>query len=599
MRQYVGEAATRLMSSLKTTVDPDAVMNPTALVESEKKVSLAPRISGAFSYVTRSASLDRYSNQQFDLVIIGGGITGAGIARDAAIRGMKVALLDKRDFAGGTSSKSSGMVHGGLRYLRQLDIKMVKESLREREALLHLAPHLVQPRPHLIPSYKGQLEKLELQIGMIGYDLLAASKSLPRYQKLSDKEVGEREPLLKKSGLRGGFVYYDCLVNDARLTLATLKSAAEHGAAIANYVSCVGLEMEGGAVKGLHFEDVLGGGRGTIHAKVVVNATGSWTDTIRAFAGETKKMLRPTKGVHLVVRREALKVNHIIVMFTPDNRIIFVVPFGRSTYIGTTDTDYSGPLDAVRAEAEDVSYLLNTVNEAFEDLRLTECDVVSTWAGLRPLLKEEGRPSSISRDYEIAVGDNGLVSIAGGKLTTHRAMAEALLDEVLDRFGEQFEHPFSECQTADLPLYGGDIADFEKYAAGELKGLGDRWGLSPDVIARLVRHYGTDYLKILSLGLTNREFLDPLSPDTIVLKGEVIYAVEDEMTMSLEDFLERRTDMMHFDPHWGTSIAEEVADLMGKRLQWDEAERERQLTAYRTAVETMIAFRPANGSAGS
>jgi glycerol-3-phosphate dehydrogenase len=239
------------------------------------------------------------------------------------------------------------MIHGGLRYLKHLDIKLVKESLHEREVLLHLAPHLVQPVPYLIPSYKGRLEKIELQIGMIGYDILAGAKSLAPYQKLSADETMRLEPDLKRTGLRAGFVYYDCLVNDARLTLATLKSAAEHGAAIANYAKCVGFATKDGAISGIHFQNVLGDGRGTIHAKVVVNATGPWTDSIRAFAGENGKMLRPTKGIHVVVRREKLNVHHIAVLFTHDERMIFVVPFGAFTYIGTTDTDYTGTLEDV------------------------------------------------------------------------------------------------------------------------------------------------------------------------------------------------------------------------------------------------------------
>jgi alkyldihydroxyacetonephosphate synthase len=590
LRRYLGEVGTKIVSSVKTAVDPGATMNPGVLIETEKR-TVVPTVSGAFSNETRSANFDRFSKKEFDLAIIGGGITGAGIARDAALRGMKVAVVEKGDFASGTSSKSSGMIHGGLRYLRQLDIKMVKESLHEREVLLHLAPHLVQPRAYLIPSYKSPFEKFELQVGMIGYDLLGGSKSIPSYEKLSEQEIIHREPLLKRSGLRGGFIYYDCLVNDARLTLATLKSAAEHGAVIANYVRCVGLEMTGGAVRGIHFEDALGERRGTIHARVVINATGSWVDTIRELADEKEEMLRPTKGVHVVVPRETMNVQHILVHFTSDERIIFVVPSRAYTYIGTTDTDYTGPLDEVHADAEDIAYLLKSANETFEDLHLTERDVVSTWAGLRPLLKEEGRPSSISRGHRAVLNDIGLVSIAGGKLTTYRSMAESLLDELLDRFGDRLEGPFSECRTAELPLYGGDIADFEKYAAGAIKGVGDRWGVSPDVIARLVHHYGTDYLKILALGLTDPEFLWPLSPGGNVLKGEVIYAIEDEMTMTLEDFMERRTNLMHFDPHRGMNIAEEVADLMGNRLRWNEAERQRQLSAYRDAVEKMMGFR--------
>jgi glycerol-3-phosphate dehydrogenase len=569
-------------------------MNPGKLITREKTILAPHRAKGSFSYNTRSTNLDKFTKEQFDIAIIGGGITGAGIARDAAMRGMKVALLDKGDFASGTSSKSSKMIHGGLRYLKQLEIRLVKESLREREVLLNLAPHLVHPMPYFIPSYKGRLEKIELQIGMIGYDLLASSKSLEPHQKFSTEEVIRQEPMLKRSDLRGGFIYYDCLVNDARLTLATLKSASEHGATIANYVKCVGLETKNGWITGIHFQDILSSNQGTIPARVVINATGPWTDSIRLLAGEKEKMLRPTKGIHLVVSREKLKVHRIIMLSTYDERIIFVVPFGKFTYIGTTDTDYTGSLDEVHIHADDVSYLLHNVNAGFENLYLTADDVVSAWAGLRPLINHEGKPSSISRDYEIVVNDLGLVTITGGKLTTYRSMAEALLNEILHRFGDRFDCPFTECQTTKVPLYGGDIANFDTYLTGEIKGVADRWGISRGVMERLLYHYGTDYLKVLALGLMNREYLQPLTANATaseVLKGEVVYAVEDEMAMTVEDFMERRTDLKYYDPHWGFDVIEEVAELMGKRLQWDSAEQEQQLAAYRNSVEKMMAFR--------
>ena len=594
MRSYLGDTGVRIMSSLKTTLDPQAIMNPKVLIEGKKSNLGEEEIKGSFSYRTRLDNINRFSNEHFDLAIIGGGITGAGIARDAAMRGMKVALIEKGDFASGTSSKSSKMIHGGLRYLKQLDIKLVKESLREREVLMHLAPHLVQPTPYLIPSYKGRREKIELQIGMMGYKVLSASKSIAPYRKLSADEVIRQEPTLNRSNLHGGFIYYDCLVDDARLTLATLKSAAEHGAAIANYVKGVGLDISNGTTNGVHFQNVLGDSSGTINANVVVNATGPWTDTVRAYDGENGRFLRPTKGIHLVVGRRKLNVHHIVIHFTHDERTIFVVPHGEFTYIGTTDTDYSGSLDEVYADSEDVSYLLDNVNQAFEDTHLTIEDVVSTWAGLRPLLDEEGRPSSISRDYRIEMNDEGLVTVAGGKLTTYRSMAETLVDEIINRFSARFENNFLECRTARLPLYGGNIGDFERFAAAELKGLGDRWGLSTKTVVRLLHAYGSDYLKILSLGLIDRNFLDPLSAEDSVLRAEAIYGVEDEMAMTLEDFMERRTSLKHFGQNQGMDVAAEVVQLMGERLNWDEAQMKRQLEAYLRGVEKMMCFKCAD-----
>jgi alkyldihydroxyacetonephosphate synthase len=589
MRPYAGELGVRLLGALKAAVDPQAVMNPETLVEEGRLEAAAGRIRGSFGPRRRSTSLRRFAEELFDLAVIGGGITGAGIACDAARRGMKVALVEKGDFAGGTSSRSSKMIHGGLRYLSQLDLKLVRESLAERQRLLALAPHLVHPTPHLIPSYKGRLEKIELKIGMLGYDLLAASRSIAPHQKLSAEEVLEREPLLKRQGLGGGFIYYDCLVNDARLTLATLKSAAEAGAVLANYVACLGLEREAGRVRGLRYRDVLGDAQGTLRAEVVVNATGPWSDAVRAMAGEKGSILRLTKGVHLVVAREKLALRHVVVFFTEDDRAIFAAPFGRFAYIGTTDTDYHGDPDQVEVKAEDVSYLLEVINEGFDGTRLEEGDVISAWAGLRPLLREEGRPSSVSRDYEILVGEADLVTIAGGKLTTYRAMAETLLDEVLERFESRFGRRFGPSRPA--PLFGGDTADFQKYAAGAAKSLGAGWGVAGESLERLLGSYGTDHLRVVSLGLVHRGFLRRLAPTSDLLTAEVVYAVEEEMAMTLEDFMERRADLKHFSSQCGLEVAERVAHLMGGQLGWSETDKRREVERYRNAVLRMTEFR--------
>ena len=569
---------------LRTELEVQPVeMHPIPRVEPDSRF---PR--GDFSFRTRSTNLQRLCREEFDVAVIGGGATGAGIARDAALRGMKVALIEKGDFAAGSSSKSSKMIHGGLRYLKQLEIGLVREALHERAVLLRIAPHLVRPIPHLLPAYGGGRKRLELRVGMLGYEALAGAQTLVPFEELSRSEVLRREPLLNPNDLGGGFVYHDCLVNDARLTLATIKSAFEQGAVVANYTECVRLEHGDGVVTGLRIRDLLTGASGSIQARVVVNASGAWADSIRSLAAEGQKLLRPTKGVHVVVSRKKLNVRQVVAHSTDDGRAIFVVPRGAFTYIGTTDTDCDESPESVGADVEDVSYLLGAVNEVFEDVRLSLKDVLSTWAGLRPLIGDAGSPSSISRDYRIEVARNGLVTVVGGKLTTYRSMAEAVVDEVLIRFFPGSEHRFGEGRTAGMPLPGGRISDFESYAEGVVRGVGDRWGLTSRMVERLLRNYGTDYLKILALGLSRRELLEPLSSDSLVLKGEVVYAMEDEMAMTLEDFMERRTDLAHFDRDRGMSVVQEVARLMGDCLGWGEAETKRQLDRYRHAVTVQV-----------
>jgi glycerol-3-phosphate dehydrogenase len=536
---------------------------------------------GDFSFRARAENLERLFREEFDLAIIGGGVTGAGIARDAAIRGMKVALVEKDDYASGSSSKSSKMVHGGLRYLKRLEIGLVREALRERAVLLRIAPHLVRPTPHLIPAY-GHARKLALRAGMLAYRALAASKHLAPFEELSREEVLRLEPLLKREGLRGGCVYYDCLVDDARLTLATLKSAFEYGAAVANYAECVGLEQASGVVTGVRVRDRVSGWVGRVRARVVANAAGVWADSMRSAAERGRKLLRPTKGIHVVVSAETLNVRHVVAHPISDGRAIFVVPRGEFTYIGTTDTDYEQAPENARAEIEDVSYLLRAVEEIFDGVHLSPEDVLSTWAGLRPLAEGRGEPSSLSRDYRFEVATNGLVTVVGGKLTTHRSMAEAVVDQIATRLQKRF----GECRTTRLPLAGGGISDFPTYADGVVRAAAGRWGLHGKGIERLVSNYGTDFLKVLALGIRRPELLDPLASDGAVLKAEAIHAVDEEMAMTLQDFLERRTDLSHFDKRQGLRAAPEAARLMGEALGWDPPEVERQLDRYRQAVES-------------
>ncbi|MFQ6617344.1 MAG: glycerol-3-phosphate dehydrogenase [Fidelibacterota bacterium] len=546
---------------------------------------------GSFSLKTRGENIKRLRNERFQIIVIGGGITGAGIARDAAMRGVKTALIEKADFGWGTSSRSSKMIHGGLRYLKQLHIRLVRESLREREILLHLAPHLIHATPFLIPIYKGGKErKFHIEIGLFGYDLLAGSKSVGHHKKLSKEEILEIEPLIRAEGLKAGFIYYDCLVNDARLTLATVKSAHQNGAVIANYMKATGFVKRNGKITGVKFRDELSGETGVIEGDVFINAAGVWVDSVRDLAGDEPGMLRPTKGVHIVFPRKKLNVNNIVIIPAKDNRIIFTVPYGDFVYVGTTDTDYNASPDEVRTEREDVDYLFEALGNEFKGCNFKVHDIISTWAGVRPLIHHEGEPSEVSRDYKITIGDNGLVSIAGGKLTTYRAMAEQLIDEVLERFWGMSVKQFGSCKTADKPLFGGDIKNYDEFVRSIIKGMNKVWGISEDAVRRLINNYGTDFLKILGYGLDNSKLLRPVHHEIPLMGAEVIYGVEEEMTLTLLDFMERRTELMHFTTDNGMSAARTAARIMGKRLKWSWRERRRQIIRYREAVGKMFIF---------
>jgi glycerol-3-phosphate dehydrogenase len=544
---------------------------------------------GSFSHRTRTINLSRMRREEFDLAVIGGGVTGAAIARDGALRGMKVALIEKGDFASGTSSKSSKMVHGGLRYLKQLDIGLVKESLSEREKLLHLAPHLVRAAPYLIPMYSGWRGRLEHQIGLFGYDLLAGGSSLPRHSDLSREKTLEEEPLLREENLSGGFIYYDCLVDDARLTLALIKSAYELGALVANYTQAIGLNTDREDYKEVRFRELLTGEEGIIRARVIVAAVGTWTSELFELHRLSGPPIRPTKGVHLVFPRDRLQVDKIVVLPTADKRMIFVVPLDQFAYVGTTDTDYSGPLDNVLVESADVSYLLETLNKCFPSLNLGPGDIVSAWAGLRPLIMEEGDPSKVSRDYYIALYDEGIAVIAGGKLTTHRTMAESIIDQVLVRYDHLFKGDFEPCSTADVPLTGGEMNDFPSYFRAQSFGLEGRWGLSATTVEHLIHSYGRNHMQILALGLYDPQLLKPLGPNCRVIRAQVIYGVEDEMALTLEDFMSRRTDLLHFNGEG--KLEKVVAKLMAKPLGWSRARRRAEIKRYRQRVKEMFYFR--------
>lgn len=539
----------------------------------------------------RSESLARLANETFDLLIIGGGVTGAAIARDAALRGLSVALIEKDDFASGTSSRSSKLVHGGLRYLKGRHVRLVRESLRERGVLLKIAPHLVEPAPFYLPVYAGGRDgRLKLRLGLTAYDLLAGFGDIGRHTVLSREKMLEAEPLLRAEGLQGGFRYFDCVVDDARLTLATVRSAVESGAIALNYVEATGIERDGERVSGVSFKDTSGGGSGTARAKVTVNATGPWTDRMRDMAGAAH-ILRPSKGVHLVVPRSRLGLTRVIVI-PRDDRILFAVPTGDSVYVGTTDTDYRDDPGTVRVDPVDAAYVLNSTNGLFPSALLTAADVFAGWAGVRPLVAKEGAPltTDVSRDFEVDSGPEGFYTIAGGKLTTSRSMAEVLLDRVIAQEGARFGWHPAPCRTGQTALLGGNVEGFDRYAQSAAASLVGSWGVPLETAQRLVRTYGTEHVSLLACARGDATLLRPLSDTCPILRAEAVYAVEQEMAVTLCDFMERRTKLMLFDPDHGLDGATEAARLMGDILDWGPRERLRQVSLYRDAVAAMTAF---------
>jgi glycerol-3-phosphate dehydrogenase len=537
----------------------------------------------------RAAALAALASEQFDLLVIGGGINGAGVARDAALRGLRVALVEQGDFASGTSSRSSKLIHGGLRYLEQGNLKLVWQAARERERLRRLAPHLVRPMRFVYPLYRGsRLRPSMLRAGLWTYDLLAGIRSVKRHRMLRPEAVHSVEPALRTDGLRGAGEYWDCWTNDARLVVETLLSAVRTGAVAASYVRLDGFVKEDGRIAGATLSDRLTNAAFTCRARAVVNAAGPWADRVCALDEPGGVRLRLTKGVHVIVPRERVRNEAAIVLHAVrDRRVMFVIPWGEQALVGTTDTDHAGGPDvAPRVEADDVAYLLETVNRYFPEARLTPGDVVGAYAGLRPLIAPSDatlNPSAVSREEEIHVSSAGLVSMAGGKLTTFRLAAEAIVDRVvagLRRGG--FEGPVGPCRSADVPLPGGQ-ADPALLAAHAVSN--DGHGVAPPIVSHLAARYGERLEEVLGRVAGDRTLGAPLLPPQLDARAEVVEAVEHEFAMTLEDVLVRRTQLGLVDACGSVGVAAQVARLMAPGLGWDEEQAQREAAAYAAAVE--------------
>jgi glycerol-3-phosphate dehydrogenase len=480
---------------------------------------------------SRAKDLEVLGNTTFDVLVIGGGIVGAGIARDAAMRGLRTALVEQHDFAFGTSSRSSRLLHGGLRYLAQGRVGLVHEASVEKKVIHHIAPHLAEPLPFVFPTYRGNRDWAlwQLKIGVKVYDLLCGGRNLGRSGWLRPEELMKKVPGLNTLGLKGAVRYYDGFTNDARLTLDTLRSAVAAGARAVNY--CRFVDARRSEVWECDLEDRIGRKKILLRARTVVNATGPWADGLP----HSRVKLRVTKGIHLVVHRKRVPVPETVVM-TEGKRILFAIPWGERTILGTTDTDYQGPIEDVRADVSDIAYVLGITNQFFPEARLGPQDVVSVWAGLRPLVADpNGKPSDISRSHEIRNPEPGWWDVAGGKLTTYRLMAEQTVDQVIKALRSEgsLRGEVHRCRTAEDPLLPGVETE-------DLSGI-----LPPECTRRAVEHYCAR-----------------------------------EWAVHLDDVMVRRSSWHYYFPD-AIQVAERVSGWMAEVLDWTEETRGNELERYR------------------
>ncbi|HLY84475.1 MAG TPA: glycerol-3-phosphate dehydrogenase/oxidase [Acidimicrobiales bacterium] len=553
----------------------------------------------------RDRALVRMADEGFDVLVIGGGISGAGVALDAAARGLKTALVERRDWASGTSSRSSKLIHGGLRYLQQRDYKLVYEALAERQRLLENAPHLVSPLPFLIPLFgkEGAVNKAVARFYSTAlwlYDVTGGLRIGKRHKRLGREEVLAHFPALNAERLVAGFLYWDAQADDARLTLTVARTAVVHyGAVAANYAGAVALLKDPvtGRVAGVRLE-----GGTEVRADAVVNAGGVWSDEVRRLdqvgdidegrsldevhldqgvpfnkGRSTQGTLRPAKGIHLTFRAAALRCDMAAVLpVSGDRRSVFVVPWGEFTYVGTTDTDYDGPLDDPQCTPEDVAYLLGAVNASLTD-PVTEDDVVGTWAGLRPLVRGavNERSADLSRRHLVMVSDDGLVTVTGGKFTTYRRMAADAVDEVVRLLGRGAKRS----PTRRLPLLGalGTPALRERDAASRL-------GIDPDCLTHLVGRYGSEARTVIAMTEADPELGRRLVPGLPYLRAEAVYAARYEMARTIDDVLARRTRALLLARDASAGAALDVARLVAPELGWSPKRVEQEVEDYRAAA---------------
>lgn len=550
----------------------------------------------ALSGETRAEHLRRMAAGRVDLCVIGGGITGAGVALEAASRGASVALIERRDFASGTSGWSTKLVHGGIRYLPQRQIALVREALHERATLLKIAPHLVWPLAFVLPIYnttrrpigvpvslpRGLGVGMAMEIGLTAYDLLAGKENIARHRHIPVDEAVRDVPGLKTDGLKSAFVYSDAGTNDTKLVATIIRTAVEQGALVANYTEATGFVQEDGRIIGVEARDTITGETFTIAARHVVNATGVWAERVESLGTpDPQVQVLPAKGIHLVVDAAKVGVRNdaVVLPETEDGRLIFIVPWQRRAVIGTTDTP-GGDIERPRADADEIAYVLRTTNRSIRS-HLTEADIISTYAGYRPLVRARNgaKSAALARTHAVLSSPNGLVTIVGGKLTTYRRMAQDTLD-TLELHGLNIRASV----TDHLPLAGADgYGHWKRTFPAEAATR----GLDADVAAHLLQSYGSDAPLILDMIDRDALLAARMAPDLPVLFAEALFAARYEMAMTVDDVLARRTRLSLIDRAHGINAAPDVAAILGDALGWDAAERVRQIETYRATVEDL------------
>lgn len=545
-----------------------------------------------FSSKQRKDVLNGVNKQELDVIVIGGGITGYGIALDGATRGLSTIVFEMQDFAAGTSSRSTKLVHGGLRYLKQLEVKMVAEVGKERAIVYENGPHVTTPEWMLLPFHTGgTFGSFSTSIGLRVYDFLAGVKRSERRKMFNREETLNKEPLVKQEGLKGGGYYVEYRTDDARLTIEVMKEAIEHGAKAVNYAKVDSFLYKDGKVCGVRVIDLLDGEVYEVYGKKIVNAAGPWVDTLREKDNSKKgKVLQLSKGVHLVIDQKRFPLGQAIYFDTPDKRMVFAIPREGKTYVGTTDTFYDKDAAVPHMTTEDRTYIINAINYMFPSVKITEKDVESSWAGVRPLIYEEGKNASeISRKDEIWTSESGLITIAGGKLTGYRKMAEMVVDYVTNLLQKEGHSAYKKSDTKHMPISGGHVSGSHGFPAFVAKkaGEGTKYGLTTAQAEKFAKFYGSNVDVLFDLAKKHKDEAKEYNMPLDVLIP-LVYAMDYEMTAKPVDFFVRRRGAVFFNIHWVYEWKEAVINYMAAKLGWSKEEQMKYTAELEKALRDAV-----------